>query len=89
MNDIYAELSELNPEALTADGFEEAYIGWVEGWFEQHRTFVACYDRAKCIEILMQDMDEDEAEEYFEFNTAGAYMGKYTPLFLVRKDGLD
>jgi hypothetical protein len=45
-NDIYAELAELNPDALTADGFEEAYIGWVEGWFEQHRTFVACYDRA-------------------------------------------
>ena len=50
---------------------------------------MACYDRAKCIEILMRGMSEDEAEEYFEFNTAGAYMGKYTPLFLVRKDGLD
>jgi hypothetical protein len=38
----------------------------------------------------MRDMSEDEAED-FEFNTAGAYiyMGKYTPLFLVRKDGLD
>ena len=87
MSDIYAELAELNPDALTADGFEDAYIGYIQGWFEQNQSYVACYDRAKCIEILTRDgMNEDEAEEYFEFNVAGAYVGKYTPLFLVHKD---
>jgi uncharacterized beta-barrel protein YwiB (DUF1934 family) len=46
------------------------------------------YDREKCIEILMADgTDRDEAEEYFEFNTSGAWVGNATPGFLVRLPG--
>jgi hypothetical protein len=28
-------------------------------------------------------MTEEDAEEFFEFNTQGAYVGKSTPCFLV------
>jgi hypothetical protein len=30
----------------------------------------------------MEDMDEEEAEEYFQFNVEGAWVGKNTPIFL-------
>jgi len=44
---------------------------------------VVCYDREKVIDSLMLGgMDLDEAIEWFEFNTAGAYVGPKTPMFL-------
>ena len=66
-------------ELLFADGFDEAIIGIGRQFSSQE--FVA-YDRAKCIEILMRDMTEDEAEEYFEFNVVGAWVGPGTPVFV-------
>jgi hypothetical protein len=63
---------------LLADGFEEAFVGVGR----QFGKPIAVYDRAKCIEILTRDMSEEEAEEYFQFNTEGAYVGEQTPIFL-------
>jgi hypothetical protein len=38
----------------------------------------------KCIDILMKrdDMTEEEAVEYFEFNVTGSYVGENTPVFV-------
>jgi hypothetical protein len=33
---------------------------------------------------MKQGMDEEEAEEFFSFNTLGAWVGENTPLFLWR-----
>jgi hypothetical protein len=68
-------------QVLLADGFEEALVGVVQ-LFDK---LVAVYDREKCIEILQarDGMEHDEAEEFFEFNTQGAYVGEQTPGFLV------
>ena len=76
------ELAELNPEALVADGFSEAYIGYAAQF---NAPPLAVYDSDKCIKILMErdGMDFDEALEFFEFNVLGAYMGEGTPMFLV------
>jgi hypothetical protein len=64
---------------LLADGFEEAFMGIGRQF---NRTF-AVYDRTKCIEILIaQGLSEDEAEEHFQFNTEGAYVGENTPAFV-------
>ena len=65
--------------ALLADGFEDAHIG--VAW-QVHAT-IAMDDRARCIRILIErdSMTEEEAEEYFEFNVQGAYMGDATPAF--------
>lgn len=45
---------------------------------------VVAYDRDACIQALMQDNDWDyeTALEYFEFNTLGAWVGEYTPIFV-------
>jgi hypothetical protein len=43
------------------------------------------YDRDKCIEILeSQGMTPEEAQEYFYYNTQGAYVGEQTPIFIER-----
>jgi hypothetical protein len=63
---------------LFADGFDEAIIGVEE------RTCVVAYDIDKIIEILMRDMTEDEAVEYFEFNILGAYVGEKTPVYIKK-----
>ena len=38
-----------------------------------------------CIEILMQrdEMSYDDAEEYFEYNVTGAFLGDRMPVFLL------
>lgn len=73
-------LSEEYPDLLKADGFDEAIIGVVE----RMGTQALCYDTEKVIEILMRDMSEEEAWEYFQYNIAGAWVGEHTPFFLTR-----
>jgi hypothetical protein len=74
------EITELTPDALFADGFDEALIGVVE---RACQPPIALYDREKCIAILMKQGagTREEAEEYFEFNTLGAWVGDHTPAF--------
>lgn len=80
IDDVFDDLSEVNPEALLADGLEDAYLGYV---INTHHKSVAVYDAVKCVEILIRDgMTEEEAEEYLEFNTFCAYVGKNGPLFV-------
>ena len=69
---------------LLADGFEDAFIGIGR----QFNTPIAVYNREKCIKILMEDMPYYEAEEYFAFNVAGAYVGESTPIFLETHEDL-
>ncbi len=80
-DDVRAWIAEHNEEALLADGFEDAIIGIAERCSKQP---LVVYDAEKCIKILMErdGMEEDEAAEFFQFNTLGAWMGEHTPLFL-------
>jgi hypothetical protein len=67
---------------LLADGFEDALMGLCTRFGGLR---VAAYDRNKCIDILIKrdGMDWEEAEEYFQFNTEGAWMGEGTPVFIT------
>ena len=69
-------------EFLSADGFEEALIG--VAYDKIKGTHVLVYSRTKCIEILIErdKMSKEEAEELFEFNVEGAYMGEKTPIYV-------
>jgi hypothetical protein len=69
-------------ELMFADGHDEAILGIAErDWIP-----LVVYDTAKIIKLLRNRdrMSFDEAEEFFEFNIAGAYLGDQTPLFLRR-----
>jgi hypothetical protein len=83
---IHEQLEELLTEDETvtlADGFEDAFVGIAR----QFGAPVAVYNRNKCIEILMRDMCWEEAEEFFQFNVEGAWVGKSTPMFLETTKG--
>jgi hypothetical protein len=71
-------LKERGMSTLLADGLDEAFLG-VE---ENDGVVRAVYSIEECIRILSKDMDPAEAEEYFWYNTAGAYVGEQTPLFI-------
>tara|TARA_R100000935_G_scaffold48141_1_gene72471 strand:+ start:432 stop:650 length:219 start_codon:yes stop_codon:yes gene_type:complete len=65
---------------LKADGFDEAIIGIGSRCGQPD---IIAYDVSKCIKILMdQNMTEEEAIDYFEFNVVGAWMGEETPIFV-------
>ena len=80
VSSIKDSIWEANEDALIADGFGLALIGFVEG---SGRSTVALYDMDKCIDILVNrdGMSYQEAVEYFDFNVVGAYVGNNTPLF--------
>ena len=75
-------IAQYNPEALLADGFEDALIGVGQ----QFNKTLAVYDRQRCIEILMErdGMSDEEAVEYFEFNVTGAWGGEHTTIFFEK-----
>ena len=80
-DDLRTWLSAFDEEMLLADGFEDAVLGVAERCGQPN---LVVYDADKCIKILMErdGMDHDAAEEFFHFNTLGAWMGEHTPLFL-------
>lgn len=77
------ELGEENPDALFADGFEDALVGIAR---RCGQPSLAVYDYDKAVEILhvRDGMTGDEAMEYLEFNTLGAWAGEHTPIWLCR-----
>lgn len=84
-DEIADMVSEHNPEALLADGFEEAFVGVAR---RCGQPTLAVYDYALGVKVLMtrDGMDEGEAEEWMEFNVLGAWMGEHTPLWRVHVD---
>ena len=77
--EVVEHLAAMDADVITADGFEDALIGYAQ----QFNKVTALYDREKCIEILMarDGMTRDGAEEFFEFNVVGAWMGESTPTY--------
>jgi hypothetical protein len=72
-------IREIDKEILLAEGFDDALVGIVD---VQGKT-VALYDKLLCIELLIaeQDMSEEEAIDYFEYNVEKSYVGELTPAF--------
>lgn len=68
-------------DCLLADGYESALIGITEG-----ANPVAVYDTQLCIKCLMDedDMSEEDAVDFFFFNTVQAYVGEKTPIYIKR-----
>ena len=64
------EITEMNEEALFADGFSDALIGYARRYGQ---PVLAVYDAGRCIEILIEmGLSREEAIEHFEFNVVGA-----------------
>jgi hypothetical protein len=68
-------------ECLLAAGYESALIGITEG-----SNPVAVYDTDLCIKCLMEedDMNEEDAVEFFYYKTVGSFVGEKTPIYIRR-----
>jgi hypothetical protein len=74
------EISAEPDSLLFADGYDEAIvgIGVCQG------VEIVVYDTANVLRVLRRrdGMTQSEAEEFFEFNVLGAWVGERTPLFI-------
>ena len=70
-------ISEVNPEAMIADGFDDAIVG-----YDSNGCVIYSYD--KCMKVLQErdGMSNEEAHEYMEFNVVNAYVGDFTTVFM-------
>jgi len=82
INEILMQQLEDN-ECLLAAGYDSALIGITEG-----PNPVAVYDADECIRCLMEEdeerFSEEDAIEFFHYNTVNAYVGKKTPIYIRR-----
>lgn len=88
MQTLSERIAEIDEDVLLANGFEMAFVGLAE---RCGSPLVAVYDRDACIRLLASrdGMSEEDAEEFFDFNVIGAYVGEKTPWFITWKgDGL-
>ncbi len=78
-NPIEEQVAKLNPEALTADGYDRA----MKGIAYRDGRAVVLYSSDKCIEQLMEDNDwsSEDALDWFCYNTESAWVGENTPIF--------
>lgn len=72
---------------MDPETFDEAIIGVSDPSPGRSRAVV--YDRAKVIEILERDMPNEEAEEHFQFNIVGGWVGDRTPIYVVFSKDLE
>ena len=70
------------------DGLDEAIIGICSRCGSQD---MYCYDYNKMVEIFMEkdEMSEEDAVEWIDYNIAGAYVGETTPMILYTDVDLD
>lgn len=77
----YADCCDSEILLLEPDYFDEAILGIAE---RADGMTVVAYDRTRCIDLIQSNSDcsREDAEEFFEFNTAQAWMGPGTPVFI-------
>ena len=76
-------MDDLNDDTVVYPDLQVAFVGVV---MRMGQPDIVCYDYDKVIEKYMQDgMTKDEAREYFDFNTVGAWHGETTPCFLRKE----
>lgn len=81
--DVKEYLNECYPDEdciITFDGLDDAFIG--VGY--RFNKAIACYNKDAIIAILVDrdGMTIEEANEFFDFNIAGSYLGERTPVIV-------
>ena len=68
-------------ELMCMDGYDDCIVGIVEQF---GKPPILCYNKLLVIQKMIDDGSSyEEAEEYFEYNQIGAYVGEFTPCFLT------
>ena len=61
--------------------YDDAIIGVME---RAGGSPVIAYDTQKILDILERSMPMEDAQEFFEYNILGAYMGDRTPVYITQ-----
>jgi hypothetical protein len=61
--------------------YDQAIIGVME---RAGGSPVIAYDTQKILDILVRSMPMEDAQEFFEYNILGAYMGDRTPVYITK-----
>lgn len=74
-------IAEQNPDAKKADGFDDCILGIAERFGADP---VLAYSRPAIIKTLMDrdGLSYQDAQEHFDVNILGAYVGEGTPTFI-------
>ena len=80
IEELKETIAEHNPEALFADGFDNAMLGY-------STDCRVIYSVDQIVETLVErdGMTPDEAIEFFNFNIECAYLGEYTPIYMYEE----
>ena len=72
-----------NPDALLMEPREEFDACIVGLGYRFHDGPLAIYSIDKVLRVFVGDgMDEEEAQEHFDFNVIGGWVGEGTPIFM-------
>lgn len=79
------EISDLDPEILLFDGFDEAIVGVAS---RCGQPLIAVYGMGRMVRVLVDrdGLTEEEAVEHLEFNVLGGWLGERTPAVLLDRD---
>ena len=87
---VLPKLRQLNPEALLLeprDVYDSALVDLTDSpsdrWPRKGKTWVAVYGVDECLEAIRGWLggSREAAQDWFDFNTSGAWMGEGTPTF--------
>jgi len=80
IEELKETIGDHNPEALFADGFDHAILGYSS-------DCRVIYSVNQIMETLVErdGMTPDEAIDYFNFNIECAYVGEYTPIYMYEE----
>lgn len=81
---FWIELAEVNPDAVTFDGFSECVVGYASQFNSEP---VVVYDHELMLEQLMREdgMTCEDAYEYLSFNVEGLWAGEFTPMIMRKR----
>ena len=67
---------------MKMDGYDDCFIGKIIRFGQEP---ILCYSYEKVVKSNMKaGMTREEAEEFFEYNQIGSWVGEGTPCFLVK-----
>ena len=69
-----------NPDALLADGLDDALAG-----YDTKGRAIYFVDAIIGTLVERDGMTAEEAQEFFDFNIEGAYVGEYTPIYMYEE----
>ncbi len=77
VQDIRERITEYNPEAILWDGLDSCIIG-------MSTDGRAIYSLDSLVEYfqIYEEMSEEDAVEYVDYNIVGAYVGEFTPIHM-------